>query len=264
MTLSVFELCRKQKLRTELLLSLSAISLFYAVVCTPIFHVLSSDVLLQTSIYPLLLDFIMQFLNYLYFWIAFSYALYAFFRFDLSNCYSIFGVYCGTVVARYLANLIAGFFMTGVPLWKDFVSGYLPYLLIDICLDLAQMGVLIWVLTAVKNKHALQMYRKRGSFLLSNLPFSGMFNFINPIQRAVFWAAVIPASVQLLSQIIFDMFQGLPLSLSGMLWMIFYYLLTVIYLFVGYFVMVLMINRFCLNEEKARLEYETTLPNDSV
>jgi len=264
MPISVFDLCRKQKLTKGFLLSLCGISLFYAAVCTPVFHMLSSDILLQNSMYPLLLDFLMQFLNYLFYWVAFAFLLYTYFRFDVEKFRSFLWIYALVVVLRYLANLIAGFCMIERPMWEDFLTMYLPYLLLDILLDLAQMGALIWILRSVKRRGTMQARRKGGELLLTNLPISGMFDFKNPISRSAFFASSIPAFVQLVSQIIFDLFYGAPTGLSDLLWMIFYYLLHAVYLFVGFLVLILLINHFYLNEEKARMEYEQPLPNDPV
>ena len=78
MSLSVFETFRKQKMKKSLFLWLLILSAFYAFVCTPIFHLCSSNILLRDSVYPIVLDFLMSFLNYLFYWIAFSFLIYAF------------------------------------------------------------------------------------------------------------------------------------------------------------------------------------------
>lgn len=264
MSLSVFEAFRKQKMKKSLFLWLLILSAFYAFVCTPIFHLCSSNILLRDSVYPIVLDFLMSFLNYLFYWIAFSFLIYAFFRFEETHYRSFFAIYAGVVAFRYCANLLSGFLMTEIPLWEKLVSDYLPYLLIDIGLDLAQMGALLLILRTVKYPNTSPIQKKRGILLFSCLPFTKMFNFKNPIQKTAFWGALIPAILQLFSQIIFDISYGAPTTLAAWLWMILYYLLILIYLLVGFFVIVLLLNRFYLNEEKARMEYEQPLPNDPV
>lgn len=264
MELSLFESCRKKKLLVQFGIWLSAISVFYAAVFTPLFHVVSSNVLLINTVYPLLLDFGMQFLNYLFYWCSFAYVVYAFFRFGWEKGYAFLVIYAIVVLLRYPIDLIAGFCMTGIPTADTFLFNYLPYLLIDIGMDLLLMLGLVLVLRTIRNKQPYVVRSKRGKVLRSNLPFSRMFDLKNPVQRAAFWAALIPACVQLLSRVLFDLAWGAPAGLTDLLWMITYYALDVVYALIGFFVIVLWLNRFYFNEEKARMEYEQPLPNDPV
>ena len=243
---------------------LSTIAVFYAVVCTPIFHVISSDPLLTETVYPLLLDFSMQFLNFLCYWCAFSYVIYAFFRFGFDRGYAFPLLYAVVVLIRYPINLASGFCMMGLPTVSDFLSNYLPYLLIDIVLDLLWMLILLLVLRTVHKKQPYVQRSRRGGVLFANVPFSGMFQLKNPVQRTALWAALIPAAVQLLSRVVFDVAWGAPSGLTDLLWMITYYALDSAYALIGFFVIVLWINHFYFSEEKARMEYEQPLPNDPV
>ena len=264
MELSLFESCRKKKMLLQFGIWLSAITLFYAAVCTPLYHLINSNVLLRDTVYPLLLDFGMQFLNYLFYWCSFAYAIYALFRFGLGKGYPFLVTYALVVLLRYLINFIVGGYMTAFPTVDNFLSNELPDLLFGIGMDLLLMLVLTLILRAVHQKQPYVARSKRGGVLLSNLPFSKLFDLKNPIQRAVFFAALIPASVQLILRVFFDIAWGAPVGLTDLLWMITYYALDIVYVLIGFFVIVLWINRFYFSEEKARMEYEQPLSNDPI
>ena len=88
------------------------------------------------------------------------------------------------------------------------------------------------------------------------MPFASMFSFSNGMQRANLLMAAIPAVTQIVYRAIYDIaFYGVARDLADLLWMISYYLADVLSMVVGYFVILLLLNRFYLNEEKARLEY---------
>ena len=264
MELSLFESCRKKKMLVQFGIWLSVISVFYAAVCTPLYHSINSNVLLRGTVYPLLLDFAMQFLNYLFYWCSFAYVLYALLRFELKKSYSFLVIYAVVVLLRYFVNFAVGGYMTAFPAVDVFLSNELPYLLFEIGMDLFWMLVVVLILRAVHQKQPYAMRTKRGAMLLSNLPFSKLFHLQNPVQRAALWAALIPAAVQLASRIFFDLSWGAPAGFTDLLWMIIYYVLDIVYALIGFFVIVLWINRFYFSEEKARMEYEQPLPNDPI
>ena len=264
MELTLFEKCRKKRMLVWFSVWLFAISAFYAAVCTPVYHVLNSDILISDTVFPLLWDTLMQILNYLFYWGAFAIVLYAIFRLGIKNCISFLGIYVGTVFFRYFSNLLAGFLTNGFPLMDRFLSDDLPYLILDIVLDLLLMGVFVWILIAVQRRNTTARNRKRGEFLLSNLPFVKLFDLKNPVQLAAFLGALIPSAVLLISRVIFDISYGAPTGIVDLLWMAVYYVSDIGSALIGFILAVLLVNRFYFSEEKARLDYETPLPNDPV
>lgn len=240
---------------------LFSISVFYAAVCTPLFHIINSDVLLADTVLPLALDLLMQVLNYLFYWGAFSFVLYAVFRFGFSNCRSFFLIYCGAVLFRYVANLLTGFLTMGFPLWREIVSDYLPYLIIDIVLDIALLGTLNAILYATVRRYALYNKMKRDAFFNTHMMFQRLFDRKNPILSAAFWASLIPSAVQLVSRVIYDISYGAPTGPIDLLWMIVYYLSDFVFLLIGLLLIIRILNGLYISEEKARLEDASILPN---
>jgi len=251
--LSLFEECRKNRMTKQFACLLFGIAAFYAVVCTPVFIWAVSDILIAESVFPLIWDAVMLICNYAFYWIAFAYAFYMFFRFETRRCGAILGIYGCVVTFRYVANLIAGYVVTGFAdgiskVWDD-----LPYMLLDILFDCVLMGLFVWIVYVKQRNYTYQTGQHSSVFLRSNLPYDSFFQKDNPALRIPLLGAIIPAAVQLISRVIYDLFYGAPSSLVDLLWMIFSYASDFLFFLVGYFVILLMLNRMFFSEEKARL-----------
>jgi len=249
MELSLFDLQRKKGMTVRLFAWLFAIAVFYAAVCTPVSRFVLSDVLLSDTVLPFFLDALLLICNYLFYWIAFAFLLYALLRFDLKACAPMLAVYAAVVVFRYLANQIADFCVFGFPTVNEFFSLYLPYCLLDVFLDLLQMGVVVW--GTLKWKSGA---RNPAGLLDAEMPVTKIWDWSKRCLRAVFCAAAVPAAVRLASRVIYDVWYGAPRGLSDLLWMIVAYLFDVACLWIGYFLLVLLLNRIFLREKKAGLD----------
>ncbi|MBO5295090.1 MAG: hypothetical protein J6B71_07615 [Clostridia bacterium] len=119
--LSLFEGYRRKKLTVRLAICLFAIALFYAAVCTPIARFVASDVLLANTVLPSVIDIVILFFNYSFYWISFGFLVYAIHRLGAKSCAPLFAVYGGAVVFRYLANQMADFCVFGFPSINDFL-----------------------------------------------------------------------------------------------------------------------------------------------
>ncbi len=258
MKLNLFEVCRKQKMYRGFAVYLFSIALLYAAVCTPIYHIVNSNILLAGTVLSLLLDIFMQLLNYLFYWGAFAFVLYAGLRFGIANSLSFLLTYGGAVAFRYTANLLAGYLTKGFPMFGEFIERDLLYFLIDIVMDIVQLLVFLWILSAVKNKYDIAYFKKNGDMIFSYMPFSKPFDFQNPIQRCCLWGALIPSSVYLVSRIIYDCYLGAPTDLIELLWMILSYLSDLVFILIGYFFSVLFLNKLYEKEMDAKARYESS------
>lgn len=245
----MFDRCRKNRLTMYLAVWLFAIALFYAAVCTPLSRFILSDVLLSGTVLPFLLDALLLFCNYLFYWIAFAFLLYALFRFDLKACVPLLAVYVGAVVFRYLANQVADFCVFGFPTINEFFSLYLPYCLLDVFLDLVQVGIAVWIAVSLKNAATLPE-----RLIFSELPITKIWDMKKTVLRAAVWISVVPAAFRLVSRVIYDVWYGAPQGLADLLWMIAAYLFDFVCVLLGYLVLVLLLNRFFLDEKKAKRE----------
>ena len=231
----------------RLFVLLFGIALFYAVVCTPVSIIVSSDILLSETAWPLVVDLVLWVFNYLYFWIAFAFLLYFAVCFGKSAYSAVVGMYLGATVFRYTANLVSGFYQIGFPRSSVFVSKYLPYFIIDIFMDAVQFSIAFLVVHFCTEKIVV---------LSRNLPITKLIDRRNVVAKAAFWLAAIPALIQLGSRVIYDIDFGAPRGLSDLLWMIFSYWSDCMGLVIGYFVILLIVKHLYVKAEETKLSYE--------
>lgn len=252
MELSLFEQSQKKKLTQRAALLLFGISLFYAAVCTPLYQVLSSDILWATTPLPLLLDMAMTIANYAFYWIAFAYTAYLICRFGIRAAIPMIAVYAGATVFLYCANLLAGYFVIGFPAWEDFASDELPYLPLNIFFN--------FVLMAFAVLFAFLCVRKQTDGkpkLTDALPFSSLFSFGQGMPRLSWLIACVPAAAQFLSRIRYDISYGAPRGFLDLLWMVVYYCSDVLNVLLGYLVIVWIWNHIAVKEAEAKTEFDT-------
>ncbi|MBQ8433079.1 MAG: hypothetical protein IJX28_09375 [Clostridia bacterium] len=249
MELSLFDATRKKKALKSYGILILILTVFYAAVCTPVNLWITSDILIMQTVFPLLWDVLLNFVNILFYWISFAYLLFLFAFWGVKKQFAFFLTYGGIVVFRYCANLLASYCVVGFPEWEVFWSDALPYLLIDIGMDLVQMLIGVWIVYSYVN------CRKNTK---DGLPIQKLFDATNPILRVVWKLAIIPAALMLLSRVIYDIYLGGAYGLTDLLWMITYYASDLISVLVGYFVILLFMNRFYLKEEEAKIEYDSS------
>ena len=224
------------------------LTVFYAAVCTPINLWLTSDILILQTVIPLLWDVLLNLVNFLFYWISFAYLLFLFVTWGTKGQKPFFILYGGVVVFRYCANLLASFCVVGFPKWGAFWSDFFPYLLIDIGMDLLQMLIAALVVARfLQNRDAKK----------DTLPFQGLWDRSNRLQGTAGWLALIPSALMLISRVIYDISLGGAAGLGDLLWMITYYASDIVSIFVGYFVILLLVNRFYLREETAKADFES-------
>lgn len=254
MELDLFEICRRKKLNNLFFLSLLSVVVFFAGVCTPVYLWAASDILVKETVFPLIWDLLMTVVNYLFYWIAYALVLYSVFRFGLSNSKAMLGGYVGIIVVRYPINLVANFFMNGFPTWNDFRYDELPYLFINIALDLVQMAVFVAIIQGIYSAQPRKRFDQKNTVLLTNMPIVKLFQFFNPAQVAALCGGIVPASMQLLARIFYDISFGTPVGITDFLWMTVSYLSDIFYVLIGYCIIVLFLNQLFFAEEKAKLE----------
>ena len=260
MSASIFDQGRQKKLQHSYMWQISLIAFLYAAVCTPLEIWFNSDIVLTKTALPLVWDTVMTLMHYLFYWLSFAYLLWSVGRFSLRQSRGILVTYAIAVAARYFIGMIAGYVVNGFPTAEEFFSEVLLYLLLDIFLDLVFMGLAVWIAYEILNKPWRGMTPPPSLERLPVcrwMPFETLLSFSNGMQRANLFLAAIPAVTQMVYRAIYDIaFYGVARDLADLLWMISYYLADVISLFVGYFVMLLFLNKLYLQEEKARIDFQ--------
>ena len=257
MELSVWEEHRKQKAVRAGIWCLIAISLFYAVVCTPVYHWSVSNVLIMDTVFPQIWEMVQYLIQFLFYWTAFSFFIFLAARYTIRACRPFLIGYTVCVVLRYFANLVAGYvMMAGKDGWSDLGSDLL-YLLLDVLGDAAQMALvvlIVWLLTE----------RGRPGKENGNLRLSKLFGWRDPLLRCLWLAAAVPSAVSLLARIRYDLFFGAPQSRYDLLTMVFFYFLTVVSVLVGYLAIFLIVNQLNLKEEEAKQHAGENIPGDPL
>lgn len=243
---SLYFAARQKKARKSFLIFSVALVLVYAFVFTTVNILITSDALMARSILPVLWGIVMDVSNFLFYWIAFAFLILFGFSYDRKTK-GFWISYAAVVLARYLLNQLASSLFFGFSSINDFLSDSLPFMLIEIVMDLLQMLVAFWIVRSLS--------RDPRNSLVDHIPSDRLFDFSNPILKAAFWVSVIPAAVRILSRLIYDLFIGLPKSFGDLLWMVTYYLFDLLSFLVGYFVILFCLNRFALKEQRAKAEY---------
>ena len=264
MTLSLFEKCRQTRLQKQYAIVIFAIALFYAAVCTPIYIWAYSDILISRSIFVTVWDVIVTAVNYSFYWISFSIVLYFMSRFTLKSCKGVLGIYVGACAFLYVANLLASCIMNGFSALdgRDFLD-----VLMYVGLDALQMAIVVWIAYTLlspaqilaQRKYAIEKAQNPDAMLKMPvwLPFGGLFCLQNKLMRAAFFASMVSFLVHALSRAIYDIFLlGAPRGLEDLLWMIFAYVSEIVAFFVGYFVIVLILNQLHVKEAQKTARFE--------
>ncbi len=251
MTLTSTEQSAFLKCNTRFAVFIFALTLFYAAVCTPLFLFFSSNILFDGSVLPLLWDVLMGACNYLFYWGSFAFLLFLGARYSLGQCRAFFMIYAGAVLFRYTANLLAGYIVMGLPTWSTFASSDLPYLLFDIAMDLVLMAIAAVIFHSIVDKTPLRIAAE-GDMMQTEVTecsrvrlwcnSQGLYDKNNALHRTAVWYGVIPAAVQMLSRIIYDISYGAPTSGIDLMWMIVYYVSDILCAFIGYLVILLLLN----------------------
>lgn len=228
----------------------AVIVLTYAFICTPVSAYLNSDVLLAGTILPFLLDAVMLVLNYLFYWMSYAALLFLCLDKGFRACRTVLIVYAAAVCLRYPLNLVGGSLVLGFPTASAFSSQELPEMLFGMGMDLVLIAVaLLPIRYLLRRLPGIEPGAPEvgGTGLPACLPIGKWLEKGNVVLRSVFFLSLIPAGIQLLLRLYYDIFfWGAIRDWQDLLWVILYYLCDLVFVPVGYLVMIVLINRLYL------------------
>ncbi len=236
---------------------IAAIVLFYAAVCTPVYLWSSSDVVIADTPFPAIWDAVQWIVQYLFYWVAFAYAIYLAARYSLKRCKAYLICYAVCVAARYIITLGISYAMLAGGVGWDSLGLDLLYMLIDIGLDCCQMAFVVLMIY-------LLMERRHGSDPNRQILLPKLFDFSNPILRCALLAVSMPAALKLLGRIGYDIFYGSAQNLYDLLFIIFAYVMDVVSILIGYMVVFLIISRLNLRDEEAKQHVMEQIPGGDL
>ena len=89
-------------------------------------------------------------------------------------------------------------------------------------------------------------------------PIEGLFRLKKPLPKLCFFAALVPSGVRVLSRLYYDIFfWGLPTDASEWLLIATYYIGDIATPFIGYFVLLYLMQMFYTEETKKKIEFES-------
>lgn len=265
MKLSVYEQCRKKRLTLQYAIIGFAIVLLYSAVCQPVFIWAKNDIIIRDSMFPVIWEMLSNIVNYLFYCVSFVYMLYLASRFTLRACKPFFAIYASASAVMYAVSLLSAVILKEI---SALGLGDLLDILMYVGFDALQMAIasfIAWKLLHGKQERAMRAYL----FALSKdpnaepvvqqwLPFASLFDLKNELMRTAFFAAMIPAAWRILGRLYYDIFfWGLPVNLTDALWMVFYYLADVALFFLGYLLIVLLLNRIDSKEDRRQRAYQS-------
>ena len=271
MKLSLYEICRKKRMTAGVVAIMIAVAFLYAAVCMPVFIWAKSDVLLADSIFLVVWELVSTAVNYLFYWVSFSFMLYFAARFTLQNSKSFLGGYVGACAVMYLVSLISSGVINGV---TAFSLRDIGDVVMYVGFDAALMAIAVLVTQKMLGREQENVACEYGiqklndaddlTILPQHLPFTSFFNFKNKLMKTLFWIILIPSAWHILSRLYYDIFFfGIPVDAVDLLWMIFYYVSEVITFFVGYFFSIFVLNFIFAREERKRAHYKEAIKHST-
>ena len=152
--------------------------------------------------------------------------------------------------------------MMSFPEWDMLWDVEIPSMLFSIVMDCLQMvGVLL--LTEFCCRRPLKLARtssknRNGEDIITDcFPIERLFDLKKPLPRLCFLSALIPSGLRLLTRVYYDVFEwGMPQDMTDLLLVITYYVGDVATWFIGYFVLLYVLQIFVTKETERRIEFD--------
>jgi hypothetical protein len=241
-----FEATARRMLWRKYALWIFLIAAVYALICTPLLMWTTSDILLSDTILPTVLDLVISVLDFCFYWISFAYLFYGICRLGARRASGLIGIYMGASLFRYVVAQI----MTYWILMESFAVSQILDLLTYLLLDALQIGAVLWITVKRDRRESL------GGGLIKLIPIDHLFGRENPAAPTIMWIAAIPSAMHLLTRLIYDfsILGGLPSNLLDWIWVIVGYASEFLFAFIGYMVIVLLVNSIFLKEMQEKIE----------
>ena len=257
------ELCIKRLKKQFLIFAIACVAVV-SVIYTPVYLLLSSNVVWRGSVLLFLMtELIEPLIDFSFYWGSFAFLIYIYLRFGKTQIRRFAIVYAVAALARYFLTMLAGYVLMSFPDAKTFWSEDFTSVLFGICMDALQMiGVLLLaelccrrpMMNAKKYSHGAE-----GEELIADcFPIEGLLNIKKSLPKLCFFSALIPAGLKLLSRLYYDIFfWGLPTDAAEWLLLATYYVGDIATLLVGYLVLLYLLQTFYTAECKRRIEFES-------
>ena len=237
---------------------------FISFVYTPIYLLLSSNVLWRSSVVLFVwTELVGPLMDFSFYWGSFAFFIYIYLRFGKKQMKDFIVICSIAIAARYLVTMIVNFALMSFPGWDVLFGEELPSMLFSTAMDALQMVGVLWLTeycccrstTNVKAPRiGAEAKEKIADFFLPER----LFDFKKPLQKLCFFSALIPSGLKFLSRLYYDIFfWGMPADLSEWLLIFTYYIGDIASFFIGYFVLLYLLQAFYTIETKRRIDFES-------
>lgn len=211
-----------------------------------VYATVSNNIVYKSSFVMYAMDIGLQVLDVAVFSVGFSFFIYAVWKYQFRGALPFFGIYVALTVLRRLASLLLELGLSGA-IGADDISSVAIYCVLDLltCLAVIAIAALEFKKYNAYIKDWRRIRRDLGedTTLPTLCPFESVFDKKNPLQVAAMKVGILLSGVKIASRIIFDLYIGVPQSLTETLIMIIYYLSDVL---IGVVVYAVMLWLFCV------------------
>lgn len=257
------ELCIKRIKKWFLIFVIACVG-FISAIYTPVYLLLSSNALWDSSIVLFLwTELVGPIMDFSFYWGAFAFLIYIYLRFGKKAIKYFALVYVVAVAARYFLAMFVSFSIMSFPGWRTFIEEEFWGALFSIAMDCLQtLGVLLLAEFCCRRPlMRIKAYSKGaiGEEMIADcLPIENLLSIQKPLPKLCFFSALIPAGLKILSRLYYDIFfWGLPQDATDWLLMATYYVVDIATLFIGYFVLLYVLQLFYTDETKRRIAFES-------
>lgn len=257
------ELCIKRIKKYFLIFAIACVG-FISAIYTPVYLLLSTNALWDSSIVLFLwTELIGPLMEFSFYWGSFAFLIYTYLRFGKKQIKQFIVIYAAAVVARYLFTMLATFSLMTFPGWKTFWEEELWGALFSAVMDCLQMlGVLLlaefYCRRPLLRANPYSKDQDGENLIAGCFPIGELLNLQNPLSKVCFFSALIPAALKMLSRLYYDIFfWGAPQGIEEWLLIATYYVGDIAAFFIGYFLLLYLLQTFYVKEAKRQIEFES-------
>ena len=214
---------------------LIALSVFYVVVCTPVYLISVTNVLISETIFPQIWDLFQNLLLFLNFWIVAAWLAVICIKEHFAKVWQLCAWFVLSSVIRYFGSVsISTRIMQSNDLAEDYIGA-----LEDSLSEWVPLVLLIGIVGGVW----LFLMKNKNRNLQNDLPPEKIFPLDSPVKKILFWLAAVPSLLHILARIRYDISKGAPKQTVDLIGMILFYLADLLCWLIGYLVIFFFVNR---------------------
>lgn len=249
--------CKRIKKRIRTLLILSTLILFslLSFILKPTYTFMCSDVIYSVTVWPEILEIIIDAIEVITYAISFAIIIYSIFRFSASGSRSLITTYCIIILLKYLIDTAVSFIFDGAVSLDDIVFVLIYFLFDAVILTIIVLCSARLIDSANARKNSIEKANtvlgiKNSSYDDSIFASNKFFSKSNPLQCSALIAGIVLSAAKIISRIRFDIYVGAPTSLSDAMWMVTYYISDILIALIVYAISVFMFSTLYSSEKK--------------